>query len=306
MRVAVITLAAGRHSHLLLQQAGLARGTRGPDHYVIVSMADPEIAALVVDRSPTADVLDVSLQSGRLPLAAARNAGAARALAAGADVLVFLDVDCVPGPGLLDGYARAAQDGALLCGTVAYLPPPPARGYRLDELAHLAPPHPARPAPADGQIVRGGDPRLFWSLSFALTADTWNHVGGFCEDYTGYGAEDTDYAATAARLGVDLWWVGGAAAYHQHHPTQNPPVQHVDDILRNGAIYRRRWGTWPMEGWLKDFEAQGLVEYVPATHSWRRRTDGSDAQAATRPVPSRPPERHGEARGEATPAKRQA
>lgn len=223
MRTAVITLAAGRHSHLRLQQDGLAHGRRAPDHYVVVSMADPTIQDLLANRRPAADVISLPLADGRLPLAAARNAGAARALAAGADLLIFLDVDCVPGPTLLEGYTRAAQDRVLLCGTVAYLPPPPAHGYHLDELAGLAPPHPARPAPADGQIVRGGDPRLFWSLSFALTANTWKHIGGFCEDYTGYGGEDTDYASTAARQGVDLWWVGGAPAYHQHHPTQIPP-----------------------------------------------------------------------------------
>ncbi|MFD3543317.1 glycosyltransferase family 2 protein [Streptomyces sp. NPDC058662] len=270
MRAAVITLAAGRHPHLLLQQDGLARGTRTPDHYVVVSMADPGIPALLADRSPRADVVTLPLEDGRLPLAAARNAGAARALAAGAELLVFLDVDCVPGPTLLDRYARTAADGALLCGTVGYLPPPPAGGYRLDELAGSAPPHPARPAPADGRVLRGGDPRLFWSLSFAVTAGTWDRVGGFCEDYTGYGAEDTDFAAAAAGRGVDLWWVGGAPAYHQHHPTQHPPVQHVDDILRNGAVYRRRWGSWPMEGWLREFAARGLVRYVPATDTWCR------------------------------------
>ncbi len=268
MRAAVITLASGRHPHLLLQQDGLARSTRTPDHYVIVSMADPGIPDLVADRNPAADVITVPLKKGRLPLAAARNAGAAAALAADADLLVFLDVDCVPGPALLHGYARAAQHGALLCGTVAYLPPPPAHGYRLDELAAMAPPHPARPAPADGQVIRGGEPRLFWSLSFALTARTWDRIGGFCEDYTGYGAEDTDYASTAARRGVDLWWVGGAPVYHQHHPTQSPPLQHVEDILRNGALYKDRWGSWPMEGWLRDFEKRGLVRYVPATDTW--------------------------------------
>ncbi|MGW7317233.1 glycosyltransferase family 2 protein [Streptomyces sp. NPDC054865] len=274
MRTAVITLAAGRHPHLLLQQDGLAHGLRAPDHYVVVSMADSEIQGVVAGGNTVADVISLPLDDGHLPLAAARNAGAARALAAGADLLVFLDVDCVPGADLLDGYAHAAEDGALLCGTVAYLPPPPAHGYRLEELAGLASPHPARPAPESGQILRGGDPRLFWSLSFALTARTWNRIGGFCEEYTGYGAEDTDYASTAAHLGVDLWWVGGAPAYHQYHPTEHPPAQHIDDILRNGALYRRRWGTWPMEGWLKDFESQGLVEYVPATNSWRRRFFG--------------------------------
>lgn len=275
MRTAVITLAAGRHRHLLLQQEGLARGVRVPDRYVVVSMADPAIGALTADRDPIADVISLPLVGGRLPLAAARNAGAARALAAGAELLVFLDVDCVPGPALLDGYARASREDALLCGTVAYLPPPPAGGYRLDELADMAPPHPARPAPADGQVLTEGNHRLFWSLSFALTARTWHRVGGFCETYTGYGGEDTDFAATAADRGVDLCWVGGAPAHHQHHPTQDPPVQHLDDILRNGALYKERWGTWPMEGWLRSFEGRGLVTYDADTDTWHKRSHSS-------------------------------
>ena len=84
-----------------------------------------------------------------LPLAAARNAGAAAALAAGAELLVFLDVDCLPGRELLDHYANAARSGppALLCGPVAYLPPPPPGGYDPDRLSAI-PFHagPARPA----------------------------------------------------------------------------------------------------------------------------------------------------------------
>lgn len=271
MRVAVITLAAGRHAHLLLQQDGLARSTRLPDHYVTVSMADPDIAPVTAGRDPAAEVITLPLTAGRLPLSAARNKGAARALEGGADLLVFLDVDCVPGPTLVDAYARRAQDGALLCGTVTYLPPAPSGGYRLDELDRMASPHPGRPAPADGEVVRGGDPNLFWSLSFALTADTWRRIGGFCEDYTGYGGEDTDFAAAAAHRGVDVWWVGGAPAYHQYHPTHRPPVQHIDDILRNATIYRQRWGTWPMEGWLHAFEDLGLVEYDARADAWYRR-----------------------------------
>ncbi|MET9498783.1 galactosyltransferase-related protein [Streptomyces sp. NPDC006552] len=270
MRTAVITLAAGRHSHLLLQQDGLARGARTPDQYVVVAMADPGIAPLVAGRKPPAHVVTVPLADGRLPLAAARNEGAAQALDGGAELLVFLDVDCVPGATLLDRYADVAEDGALLCGTVAYLPPPPPTGYRLADLPDLAPPHPARPAPAADRVERGGDPTLFWSLSFALTARTWERAGGFCEEYTGYGGEDTDFARTAARRGIGLWWVGGAPAYHQYHPTRQPPVQHLDDILRNGALYHRRWDTWPMEGWLRAFAEQGLVVHDRATGTWRR------------------------------------
>ncbi|MEU1040385.1 galactosyltransferase-related protein [Streptomyces sp. NPDC005907] len=271
-RVAVITPVAGRHDHLALQQRALAAGTRRPDHYVVVTMDDAEAGRLVTRGDPAGDPVAVERPPGArgLPLAAARNAGARRALAAGADCLVFLDVDCVPGPRTVARYAALADDTRILCGTVGYLPPPPPGGYRLDDLPALAEPHPARPVPGPDEIVDAADPALFWSLSFATTAAAWERIGGFYEAYTGYGGEDTDFALLAAEAGVGIAWLGGAPAYHQHHEVSRPPVEHLDDILRNGALCNRRWGHWPMQGWLEDFARLGLVRHDPHNDSWIR------------------------------------
>lgn len=269
-RVAVVTPVAGRLGHLALQQRGLARGSRWPDPYVVVAMGDPVAGREAARRVPPARVVHVPVTvPGRLPLAAARNAGAGKAVELGADVLVFLDVDCVPGPATVARYGEAARDGVLLCGTVAYLPPPPPGGYALERLTDLAAPHPARPVPREDEVIGGGDPDLFWSLSFALTAATWRAIGGFCEEYTGYGGEDTDFGLLARRAGVELCWLGGAPAHHQYHPVEDPPVGHLDDILRNGALFHRRWGRWPMEGWLRAFARRGLVRWDPADGTWR-------------------------------------
>ena len=141
-------------------------------------------------------------------------------------------------------------------------------GYPAADLHALASPHPARPVPPEDEVQRGGDHALFWTLSFAVTAATWRRVGGFCEDYVGYGGEDTDFGQVAARAGVDLAWVGGAWAYHQHHATETPPVRHLADILRNAALFHRRWGWWPMSGWLSAFAERGLARHDPAADRW--------------------------------------
>jgi len=264
--IAVVTIAGGRHAHLSLQLAAL-RAVGGPWH-VVVAMDDPELAALCGD---AAHVVGIGRgPDGALPLAAARNLGAATAIAAGADLLVFLDVDCVPGPALLArfGMVAYAHPGALLSGPVSYLPPPPRGGYRLAALPRLAEPHPARPNPRPDRTVRL-DHDLFWSLSFAVTKEVWARVGGFDEGYTGYGAEDTDFAQRARAAGVPHLFVGGAHAYHQWHPTAEPPRQHVADILRNGRRFRERWGRWPMTGWLLEFERLGLVIHDRAADDWR-------------------------------------
>ena len=251
---AVVTLVHHRRDHLARQRASLARSTAGLDH-VVVAMDDPDLAA--------SDGCSAALPGTPLglPLAAARNRGAEVALARGADTLVFLDVDCLADPALVEAYVDAVRDepATVWSGPVTYLAPPPDGGYDLDTLSALDAPHPARPAPEPGERIPGGDPDLFWSLSFACSAEAWRRTGGFCEDYVGYGGEDTDFARVVVDAGLGLGWVGAARAYHQWHPVSRPPVEHVDDIVRNAEIFRSRWGTTPMLGWLDAFEERGLV-----------------------------------------------
>ncbi|QLD12425.1 glycosyltransferase family 2 protein [Microbacterium oleivorans] len=259
--VAVVTLcSAPRLAHLrnqLRATAGLPR--------VVVWIGDDDAPDLDAET-----IVRVRPGAAGLRLAAARNAGARAAEALGARLLVFLDADCIPGPELIERYrtAAVAHPDAVLCGPVTYLP----AGAALDpdSLRAATSPHPARPAPASGvvQPAARADYPLFWSLSFATTPDVWRAVGGFDEAYEGYGGEDTDFAFSLRERAVPMMWVGGADAYHQHHETSSPPWQHLDDILRNGALFAARWGEWPMTGWLEAFAEAGAVERDGA--GWRR------------------------------------
>jgi hypothetical protein len=259
-----VTITRGRDAHLHRQRVGLAAGP--PDLHVVVGMGEePRLAA--VDGAPPVTTVGVPVPATGLPLAAARNAGATTALDAGADLLVLLDVDCIPGPRMLGRYADAAAvlpDPALLCGPVHYLPPPEAGGYPATGLDALARPHPARPAPPDGTVLVDDRFALFWSLSFAVSAATWAVTGGFCEEYTGYGGEDTDFAFVARERGASLHWVGGAVAFHQHHPPARHDPARIAEIVRNARLFHGRHGWWPMTGWLAELAASGDVEFDPA------------------------------------------
>jgi GT2 family glycosyltransferase len=237
-------------------------------------MDDPVLEEWSPGSAPPPTTVAVPTTPLGLPLAAARNAGVERALAAGAETIVCLDVDCIAGPALVAAYAEAvaARPDVVWAGPVTYLSPAPSGGYDLDGLDALDDPHPGRPAPAPGQQEIGADPTLFWSLSFALHRDAWAATGGFCEDYVGYGGEDTDFGQLVVSSGLELGWTGSARAYHQHHEVHDPPIEHVDDILRNGRIFHDRWGWWPMTGWLEEFEERGLVER-DGVH-WRRTVRG--------------------------------
>jgi GT2 family glycosyltransferase len=258
---------------------GLRDSVVAPDHHVVVAVDDDEVEQAVRPYRGHPSVVPLHATTPRLPMAAARNLGARTAIETGAELLIFLDVDCIPAPNLVGRYVCAAEDSehrdSLLCGPVTYLRPPGPDGYDLASLPGMIDPHPARPAPDDGVILASTDHRLFWSLSFAVTAEVWQRVGGFCTRYTGYGGEDTDYGQKAAAASVPMRWVGGAHAFHQHHPISDPPVEHVADIVRNAHTFHERWGWWPMEGWLDAFEGLGLI---------RRQQDGTPRVLLTRDV----------------------
>jgi GT2 family glycosyltransferase len=260
---AVVTIVSGREGHLHRQRLGLAAAP--PDLHVIVGMGrQPQLQE--VSDSPVVASLEIPADPGGLPLASARNAGARAALDAGADVVVFLDVDCIPGSRLIARYGDAARRSAmptLLCGPVSYLPPPPPGGYPTTGLRDLAPPHPGRPAPPDGQVLNDDRFELFWSISFAASAATWCALGGFDDEFVGYGAEDTDFALRAASAGAGLSWVGGAEAYHQHHEPAWSDPRRVSEMARNSKLFHSRHGFWPMRAWLDDLAARHLVDFDP-------------------------------------------
>src|SRR5258708_9962115 len=165
MPCAVITLVAGRHPHLQLQRTGVVAAAFRPDRHIVVTMQDAAVRDLLDEQAPRVDIVETTRQAGALPLARARNLGAQQAMSAGADLLIFLDVDCVPGPMLVSRYAQhAAQEmrSGLLCGPVSYLPPPPLSGYRLSSLPELGRPPPARPVPPDTGALPPGRHALFF------------------------------------------------------------------------------------------------------------------------------------------------
>ena len=273
MTVAVLTIVSGRHLHLEAQLRALADTSERPDLHVVVAMGDPDIAEQV--ELGEAVVAHVARVENRLPLALARNTAAAIARDRGADLLVFLDVDCIPAPDLIARYKNAArgrlQEELLFCGPVTYLDERASEEARSGgDLEPLTAPHPARPNPPAGAVELGTDMNLFWSLSFAITAEHWARIGGFYEGYTGYGGEDTDFAQMAASQRFEIAWVGGAHAYHQFHPVSNPPVEHLGDILLNANIFHARWGWWPMGGWLDGFAELGLVVFDTEQNCWVR------------------------------------
>ena len=208
----------------------LSQSHRRPDLYLVAAMDDPAIPG-VVERaaSPAAPRRRDPRRAGPrplgggLPLARSRNAAAAAAIATGANLLVFLDVDCLPSPQLVGRYAEAAatvrqrdsggRRPTVLAGTVHYLPPRrPGRSGTRRRTSRATGRIPLDRRPAPDEVWAADDPLLFWSLSFAITAQDWLTLGGFDEDYEGYGGEDTDFAMRLTAHDGRLLWVGARRA----------------------------------------------------------------------------------------------
>ncbi|WP_374928371.1 glycosyltransferase family 2 protein [Kytococcus sedentarius] len=280
---AVITLAHGRHPHLANQRRSLAASAVAPALHVVVAMDDPEIEEVVAAHpvpGTTTRVVHCERAEGNLPLSAARNLGASTATGAGAEVLVFLDVDCIAEPELVGTYAATVGTPSgthatprLWCGVTGRLREvaDPIRDYPVEDLAALralSDPAAGRPTPGPGEVVEEPELTRFWSLNFAMGAADFEAVGGFDEAYVGYGGEDTDFAQRVGAAGGTMAWLGGAAAHHQWHTTHSPPWDHVQDVVRNAGVFAERWGWWPMEGWLAQFAEAGLVRRDADTGAW--------------------------------------
>jgi N-acetylglucosaminyl-diphospho-decaprenol L-rhamnosyltransferase len=223
------------------------------ERYVVISMS-------VAAPAPAgATVIHLPSDPGALPIAAARN----RALAEMADVdlAIMLDVDCIPGPELITRYGAAARAGRLLCGPIAYLDPLACDTLEPDaEQRRRARARVIRTFPATGD-ARETRHELFWSTSFAVTPSDHQRIGGFDEQYRGWGAEDTDYGLRAAQSGIELRLVAGAWAYHQHHdPT---PPNDIKNVAANARRFHARHGFWPMPDQLARLAASGQLQWTP-------------------------------------------
>lgn len=254
--VSICTLARGRD----LQLARLLDGIRGQRHApleVLIGRMQPEPYELQpIEGVP---VRQFHVAGERLPCAAARNRCADEALG---EILVFLDVDCIPAPELVSACQRLADATTCLMGETRYLAgDEPIDGRSFETLWASAAIHPARDF-----VARFGpgarhlpSQREFWSLSFAMTRRRFFDIGGFDTGFDGYAGEDTDFGFRLQRSATALRWSPELRAVHQWHPVQVPPLDRFDDIVRNANRLKTRHGEFCMDYWLDQFAAAGYI-----------------------------------------------
>lgn len=245
----IVTIVKGRRKQLRNLLESIEMSTIRPVDIQVVCMDDSTDI-------PDFSNLNIEIQSlgnsTELPLAAARNAGI---ISAKMENIIFIDVDCIVSPTLFEGMLRALENNNIIAAYPLYLPILPDSG-NFAELLCDAVAHPSRENISANEIV----PHLqFWSLIFAVKKATFNKIGGFDESFTGYGAEDTDFAMSFNRAGVGQIFVEDFVL-HQYHEKFDPPLNHFRSIIENALRYRQKWNELPMQRWLRSFEKVGLIK----------------------------------------------
>ncbi len=255
LSISVLTIVHDRPQALINLLLGLTGSELVPAELVIVHMNEPPYPLPATPFPVRQHQLTTQHQ---LPLAQARNLAVSIAQA---DHLVFLDADCIPHPHLLTQYTRAfEQPHCLYAGRVRYLTAGPIHSTDLSQTAGWEQLHRrSEPDPIRAELPTLPY-ELFWSLNFGCSRQTFTRIGAFDERFVGYGAEDTDFSFAARQAGIPLENTS-ALAYHQHHPSYSPPLNHLADIVTNAQLFKQKWQVWPMPGWLTAFAQQGYVQW---------------------------------------------
>ncbi|MCC8409317.1 hypothetical protein LJ707_10260 [Mucilaginibacter sp. UR6-1] len=211
-------------------------------------------------------------REGYLPLAEARNMAVEKAHC---ELMIFLDVDCIPAIDLVERYKTAfASNDMLYTGPIRYLSKEASKDDDLfNKLDILSRPDQIR------DFNKEISYELFWSLNFGCTRSTFERIGGFDANFTGYGGEDTDFSFSARSNKVPIQWVQ-AVAYHQYHPSYDPPLNHIREIITNAKLFKDKWDTWPMTGWLRKFKEHGYIIWDNDKLELQRLPDEGEIQSA--------------------------
>lgn len=247
-KFSVVIIVKKRQKQLHNTLESITRSTKIPHDIHVIAMDDTVYDFSDIDLPITTTQLR---STETLPLGRARNCGAR---ACSTDTIIFLDVDCIVAPTTFEALLGHLTPSTVVSAYPRYLPILPDSGD-YEALAPLAFTHPDRASiPSETPAPY----KKFWSLVFAVEKPTFLLVGGFDESFTGYGAEDTDFARAFNARGIELIFAK-SEVLHQYHPKYDPPLEHFADIIINARRYKQKWGEFAMYGWLKKFAEMKLI-----------------------------------------------
>jgi GT2 family glycosyltransferase len=197
---------------------------------------------------------------------AARNAAARLARN---DVIIFLDDDHLPVAGLVAAHLERQEHGGDVLVQGCY---PLAPGYDRQGAALAYELARTRTLPPRDPHDRSSS--MLWAGNFSVRTQTFRRVGGFDENFRGWGSEDTDFGLRLAALSIPL--VVSEAAVTQHQMRVGYGAFRQQSFSAGRAVVRlsRKHGRSLTE--LSPNETSGWLSSL-LTHSWRVSPMATDA-----------------------------
>ena len=208
--------------------------------------------------------------------AGARNAGIA---AANGPLVLFTDADIIASPDLLARHLARHADAApkAVVGCEVQVDSYEQYVYKRDHPDARRPLHPTTRT------------RISWLYFLTGNASVrkvdLEHVGGFDEDFTGYGHEDLELGYRLERAGIPIHYAADAVNYHWH-PVPFDQQQGRMELAGRSTVrffrkhpsfdVRLRLGMTPLSLW-----AHALIERVPKLRGWIERGARSPGFART-------------------------
>ncbi|HEY3840383.1 MAG TPA: glycosyltransferase [Bryobacteraceae bacterium] len=228
----ILIPSSGRPQTLELTLNALCRQTTSPSEFEVIVVDDGATPPVAGRLAPYTDRLTLrTIRLERVGPGAARNAAAK---IADAGLLIFLDDDCVPGPGWLKAYLAAfdqASDCVLVGPIVNGLPGNEyAEAYHLI-FGHLYSRHIARNG------VASSAPFVI-SANFAAPSDQFRSIGGFDETFR-LAAEDRMFSENWLHHGRTFRAVPEAIVFHHRPLTFSSYLKQQYRYGRGGVIFRR-------------------------------------------------------------------
>lgn len=208
MRVSVIVTTYNWPQALERVLAGLMRQTRPPDEVVVADDGSGGETRRVIEaatRRAGFAIGHVWQEDRGFRVARARNQAIESAQG---EYLVLLDGDCVPGPRFIEDHARLAQHGRFFQGRRVLLSQKAAKAFEPERFSivklffspGLAHRHHLMRLPLPGRSTRKIAGIMTCNMGL-FRADAMA-VNGFNEDFTGWGREDSEFAARLYKYGL--------------------------------------------------------------------------------------------------------
>ena len=242
----VVTIVKNRTQQLSNLIANLEQSELAPSELIVVWMTSPSSNSLI--QSEQFSIKHKFATSEELPLAQARNKGFK---ACSFERIVHLDVDCVCDPALFSTMMKNWKDNTIHTTNIIPLTEMPdnAQFEQLMERSELHVLNGRRNASAMHN---------FQSAVFGVSRSDFDKVGGFDEQYHGFGIGDIDFATRCHAAGIGLEKLS-LTAFHQYRANYQFPINHLLDIVTNANLFKAKWGYYPATDWLSAFVSQGFV-----------------------------------------------